>query len=71
MAKPTPKAPEIENLLNKMAGRTDAITSDRCIDPPIGCGGPATSFRDALSRREYEISGLCQKCQDKFFGGDE
>jgi len=25
-------------------------------------------FKDALSRRESEISGLCQKCQDEFFG---
>jgi len=25
-------------------------------------------FRDELSRREYLISGLCQKCQDDFFG---
>lgn len=24
-------------------------------------------FRDEESRREYEISGLCQSCQDKFF----
>lgn len=26
------------------------------------------NFRDSLSEREYQISGLCQKCQDKFFG---
>lgn len=25
------------------------------------------SFRDALSLREYQISGLCQECQDDFF----
>jgi hypothetical protein len=23
------------------------------------------SFRDALSEREFQISGLCQKCQDE------
>jgi hypothetical protein len=28
-------------------------------------------FRDALSKREYQISGLCQKCQDEMFGSDE
>lgn len=27
------------------------------------------SFRDDLSKREFEISGLCQKCQDEFFNG--
>jgi hypothetical protein len=24
-------------------------------------------FRDALSKREFHISGLCQKCQDQVF----
>lgn len=24
-------------------------------------------FRDALSEKEYRISGMCQKCQDEFF----
>lgn len=28
-------------------------------------------FRDPLSRREYQISGVCQSCQDDFFGSDE
>jgi uncharacterized CHY-type Zn-finger protein len=27
-------------------------------------------FRDALSRKEFTISGLCQKCQDEFFKED-
>jgi len=25
-------------------------------------------FKDAASTREYEISGLCQECQDKTYG---
>lgn len=25
------------------------------------------SFRDSLSEREFQISGLCQMCQDDFF----
>ncbi len=28
----------------------------------------ATEFRDYLSKKEYTISGLCQKCQDEVFG---
>ena len=32
------------------------------------CQKPITGFRDALSEKEYQISGLCQKCQDKVFG---
>lgn len=26
-----------------------------------------SEFRDDLSRKEFRISGLCQKCQDEFF----
>ena len=29
------------------------------------------SFRDELSRKEYTISGMCQKCQDGIFEADE
>jgi hypothetical protein len=28
-------------------------------------------FKDWLSRREYEVSRMCQACQDKIFEGDE
>ena len=27
-----------------------------------------SEFRDALSQKEFKISGLCQKCQDDVFG---
>jgi|TARA_R100000750_G_scaffold48784_1_gene33685 hypothetical protein len=27
----------------------------------------SADFKDALSTREYEISGMCQVCQDNFF----
>jgi len=27
----------------------------------------STGFRDPLSAKEFEISGLCQKCQDETF----
>jgi hypothetical protein len=28
-------------------------------------------FEDDLSRREFDISGMCQVCQDKFFSGKD
>jgi len=31
------------------------------------CGGDAIEFKNDISRREYDISGMCQKCQDKVF----
>ncbi len=38
--------------------------------PICGRKGPF-QFRDDLSRREYQISGMCQRCQDKAFSGEE
>lgn len=68
---PTDKSPQIEEAIASLMGvnRRTVIQSDRCAPPPWGCGGPATSFTDGLSIREYRISGLCQTCQDKVFGG--
>ena len=31
------------------------------------CNKPIKEFRDPLSKKEYEISGMCQECQDKTF----
>lgn len=77
---PTKKSEKVENLLTtltKSVGvsttRQDDINANRCRPAPIGCGrviDPETEFRDALSVKEYRISGLCQKCQDTFFGGE-
>ncbi len=44
----------------------EAVEQGRC---PF-CGKPIDpkEFRDRLSRAEYDISGLCQHCQDEMFG---
>ncbi len=34
------------------------------------CGEPILSFKDELSKREYEISAMCQNCQDGVFETD-
>lgn len=39
-------------------------------DVCVTCGGPVGEFRNELSRKEYGISGMCQKCQDSVFGVD-
>lgn len=31
------------------------------------CGNEIEEFRDSASLREFKISGMCQKCQDKTF----
>lgn len=71
--KPTEKAEPINELIADVVGhdRRETIKEDVCLRPPIGCGGPATEFKDTLSRREFAISGLCQKCQDSVFGGGD
>lgn len=70
MAIPTKKTEEIEGAIKSISGhdRRPSIRANVCIPAPIGCGGPADKFRDELSRKEYTISGLCQKCQDSIFG---
>jgi len=47
-------------------GTAEAIEAKHCTlcDEPIG------PFRNVISVEEYEISGMCQRCQDKFFGED-
>jgi hypothetical protein len=68
--KPSPKSPAMQSALDSMSknffgrSRTEAIENDVCVD----CGNPAKDFRDKISEREYTISGLCQKCQDRVFG---
>jgi hypothetical protein len=64
------KTPEMEASLTQMFGfnRRDTIEANKCAPKPLGCGGNATEFKDAISAKEYSISGLCQKCQDSFFG---
>jgi len=73
MATPSNKTEEVENALTNLFGfdRRDSINNNVCIPKPFGCGGPAVKFRDKISEHEYRISGLCQRCQDKAFGGLE
>lgn len=36
------------------------------------CGKDMTNatFKDDKSRQEFEISGICQECQDNYFEGE-
>lgn len=42
----------------------EALHAGRC---PT-CNAEIEGFRDEVSKREFEISGMCQKCQDVVFG---
>jgi|TARA_R100000049_G_scaffold4748_2_gene11435 hypothetical protein len=66
MAEATKKDPSIDDMLTSVFGidRVGSITDDKC----VSCKEDATEFTDALSEKEYGISGLCQSCQDQVFG---
>lgn len=57
---------EIDKIANIKFGRTvsESIKTKICVQ----CSCNATSFRDELSVQEYQVSGLCQGCQDPIFG---
>ena len=64
---------ELDKAKDEMAfalfgrSRTLAIAGNGCVK----CGESAVDFTAQLSRKEYGISGLCQKCQDGIFGLEE
>ncbi len=69
---PTIKSPHVNNLLKQRFGvdREQAILDEVCVPAPIGCGKPVEAFRTVEDAKEYEISGLCQSCQDNLFSGE-
>lgn len=65
MATPSEKSSQFDNVIRTTFGidRLKSIRNDTC----VMCGEPALAFRDELSKKEFSISGLCQKCQDSVF----
>jgi len=53
------------SVMDKFSAMVDLRTQSRC--PFCEAEVSAESFTDTLSLREFEISGLCQRCQDNFF----
>jgi hypothetical protein len=63
------KSPEIKKMLDAytMAAYGRVAKEGDCVI----CGATVnieTDFRDTLSKMEYDISSMCQACQDKIFG---
>jgi hypothetical protein len=63
----TKKHPQVDAFIKNLFGkdRQQMIENNLC----MMCNNSATEFRDELSEKEYSISGMCQGCQDKVFGG--
>ena len=56
----------VDSFAKKTTGRT--LTGSQKKSVCVFCGEEIKGFKDELSKKEYSISGLCQKCQDKTFG---
>lgn len=62
---PTRKAPAIERALEGLSGGVRR-TENRCATCHDETGH-YDDFRDAISRVEFAISRMCQRCQDEVF----
>jgi hypothetical protein len=66
----TNKSPEMESFLDNLSKETFGRSRK---DPVcVFCGSDKVNswdFRDELSLKEFQISRICQKCQDEVFGG--
>ena len=49
------------------AHRTMALALGNCASPPFGCGRKIQGFTDVASAKEYQITAMCQECQDRFY----
>jgi hypothetical protein len=45
--------------------KRELIENDKCTECEKDI--KEEEFKDEISKREYSISGMCQKCQDKIF----
>jgi hypothetical protein len=45
-----------------------SVTLAKAGNQCVSCGKIANEFRDERSRKEYNISCMCQTCQDEVFG---
>jgi hypothetical protein len=64
------KAMELIEVLSDpkyRASYANAKASGTCIK----CKKPARNYRTTSAKLEYDVSGLCQNCQDYFFNGRE
>jgi hypothetical protein len=58
----------IDNFAKKSFGRSSTEAKEKGVCVTCGAKIEMGDFKDRLSVKEYEISGLCQKYQDDTFG---
>ena len=57
-----------DNFAKKAFGKSQTEAKEQKICVSCHNKVKMEDFRDELSRKEYDISGLCNKCQDDTFG---
>ena len=58
----------LDNFAKKAFGRSPTEAKEKGVCVFCGNKIKMEDFKNQLSIKEYEISGLCQKCQDDTFG---
>ena len=61
------KTSPMRNAIEHIFFPTESVEKESC----SVCKQPVTEFKNAVSSREYEISGMCQKCQNLVFSDRE
>ena len=63
------RSKKIQDLLDRLTregvGRTQKESEEKNVC--TWCGKKIKGFKDDLSAREYQITGMCQQCQDGAF----
>ena len=70
MPEPTAhKSDGVRSVMSSLSAHLTGRTLDENLRQNLcpACGKPVGEFKDALSRKEYGISGMCQTCQDAVF----
>jgi len=64
------KTKAMENFLSGFTTQAFGTNYTECKDNNqcAICGEVADKFTDELSRKEFQISAMCQTCQDNVFG---
>jgi len=57
------KSSAMRNAIEHIFFSNEPISEDNC----TVCNQRVTDFKNLISEREYEISGMCQACQDDIF----
>jgi hypothetical protein len=61
----TEKRDKVKAIFGEESDIAQRLEASLC--PICGKKVDIKKFKDRISKREYEISGMCQSCQDKIF----